>query len=137
MKRTGIKSSVQVTNKQDRGHGTKANNAPADKPARSHAPSARTKALDITKKVKDRVWERDGEKCVICGSRYAMPNMHYISRAQSGLGIEENVVTGCIECHNAYDNGGKRAEIGEKVKAYLDGLYPDFTDDMRRYQKGA
>ena len=38
------------------------------------------------------------------------PNMHYISRAQGGLGIEENVVTGCQECHHEYDNGAKREQ---------------------------
>ena len=52
----------------------------------------RTKALDIPEKVKRRVWERDGHQCVLCGSIYAMPNAHYISRAQGGLGIEENAV---------------------------------------------
>lgn len=44
----------------------------------------RTKALDIPKTVKDEVWERDGHQCIICGSPYAMPNAHYISRAHGG-----------------------------------------------------
>lgn len=32
----------------------------------------------------------------MCGSSYAMPNAHYIARAQGGLGIEENIVTLCL-----------------------------------------
>ena len=56
----------------------------------------RTKLLDISKAVKDKVWERDGHRCILCESIFAMPNAHYISRAQGGLGIPENVVTLCI-----------------------------------------
>lgn len=42
----------------------------------------RSKACDISQKVKKKVWERDNHRCIICGSPYAMPNAHYISRAQ-------------------------------------------------------
>lgn len=42
----------------------------------------RTKTLDISKKVKDRVWERDGGRCVLCGNPQAMPNAHYIPAAR-------------------------------------------------------
>ena len=65
----------------------------------------RTKLLDISKAVKDKVWERDGHRCILCESIFAMPNAHYISRAQGGLGIPENVVTLCYVCHDQYDNG--------------------------------
>ena len=64
----------------------------------------RTKALAISKAVKDAVWERDGHERVICGNRAAAPEAHYISRAQSGLGIEENIVTLCRNRHDKYDN---------------------------------
>lgn len=69
----------------------------------------RTRALDITPHVKKLVWERDGGKCILCGSQFtAMPNAHYISRAHSGLGVEQNIVTLCMDCHHAYDNTAKR-----------------------------
>lgn len=98
--------------------------------------SKRAKATDISKSVKEKVWERDGGRCVICGERYtAMPNMHYISRARGGIGIEENVVTGCMQCHNEYDNGGKLIENGNAIRAYLDRHYPDFPDEARVYHK--
>ena len=97
--------------------------------------SKRTKALDISKAVKDKVFQRDGGRCILCGSYDAMPNSHYLSRAKSGLGIEQNIVTMCIECHHDFDNTTKRAELKELVRAYLDVHYPDFRDDRRIYKK--
>lgn len=95
----------------------------------------RTKALDISKKVKMTVWERDRHRCILCGSPSAMPNAHYISRAKSGLGIEQNIVTLCMDCHRRLDQSTERKELLNKVKHYLDRFYPNFTDDMRRYKK--
>lgn len=97
--------------------------------------SKRSKACDISVKVKAQVWERDGCCCIICGSPHAMPNMHYIRRSQGGLGIPQNVVTGCLECHNAFDNGDKRKEYGELIKSYLQSQYPDWDEEKLRYEK--
>ena len=88
----------------------------------------RTKALASSKAVKDAVWERDGHECVICGSRAAAPEAHYISRAQSGLGIEENIVTLCRTCHGKYDNSPMRAEIREFLRDYLMSRYPGWDE---------
>lgn len=95
----------------------------------------RTKELTISKKVKMTVWERDRHRCILCGSPSAMPNAHYISRAKSGLGIEQNIVTLCMDCHRRLDQSTERKELLNKVKNYLDRFYPNFTDDMRRYKK--
>lgn len=97
----------------------------------------RTKALDIPKKVKDIVWERDGRRCIVCGSPQAMPNAHYIGRAQSGLGIEKNVVTLCLHCHNRYDNGGAgdRQKYKELIREYLQGKYPGWNEEELIYKK--
>jgi 5-methylcytosine-specific restriction endonuclease McrA len=97
--------------------------------------SKRTKALDIPKSVKDKVWERDRHSCIVCGSTNAMPNAHFISRAKSGLGIPENIVTLCQKCHHDFDNTVKREELRGYIRAYLDTHYPDFSDDMRIYKK--
>lgn len=85
--------------------------------------SKRSKATDISQKIKQIVWERDNKQCIICGKHNAMPNAHYISRAHGGLGIPENVVTLCLECHHDYDNGSKREENGKIIKEYLKNYY--------------
>jgi 5-methylcytosine-specific restriction endonuclease McrA len=97
--------------------------------------SKRAQACDISKKVKDRVWERDGGRCIICGSRMAMPNSHYIRRSQGGLGIEENVVTMCQRCHFMYDQGIDREAIATYTAKYLRSKYPDWNPDKLVYKK--
>lgn len=97
--------------------------------------SKRAKACDITQKVKDRVWERDGERCIICGTHYAMPNSHYIRRSQGGLGIEENIVTMCMRCHRMYDQGPERELIGSYTEKYLRSKYPDWNPEKLVYKK--
>lgn len=94
----------------------------------------RTKALSISKKVKEIVFDRDGGHCVLCKKR-GDPVAHYISRAQGGLGIEQNIVTLCAACHAAYDNSDQRPFLREHIREYLERKYPDFTDDMRVYKK--
>lgn len=105
--------------------------------------SRRSKATDIPQSVKEKVWERDNHRCVVCGSPIAMPNAHYISRAKGGLGIEENIVTLCTEfspnhCHRTYDFGTKkeREEIGNIIENYLKTKYPDWDKSKLIYKKG-
>lgn len=96
----------------------------------------RTRALDITPHVKKLVWERDGGKCILCGSQFtAMPNAHYISRAHSGLGVEQNIVTLCMDCHHAYDNTAKRTALKECIREYLMQWYPDWDEEQLIYRK--
>ena len=94
----------------------------------------RTKATNIPKKVREEVYTRD-KGCIICGSIHNLTIAHFISRAQSGRGLKENLVTLCILCHHEMDNGKNSLEIKAKVKKYLNDLYPDFTDEMRTYDK--
>lgn len=93
----------------------------------------RTKALAIPSKVKAIVYERDGGRCILC-HKPGDPVCHYISRAQGGLGIEQNIFTGCMDCHRAYD-GDRRNELRPRIQQYLDGKYPGFTNEMRVYRK--
>lgn len=103
----------------------------------------RAKKCDISQRVKKRVWERDGGRCVICGNPVnAMPNAHYISRARGGLGIEQNIVTLCTDftenrCHSRYDNGSaeERARIGQKIREYLMSKYPDWEENELYYKR--
>lgn len=97
--------------------------------------SKRSKACDISQRVKKKVWERDNHQCIICGSPYAMPNAHFISRAHGGLGIEQNIVTLCQDCHHEYDNGKLRASIGYKIEGYLNACYDDWNPEKLYYNK--
>lgn len=97
--------------------------------------SKRTKALDISRKTKEKVFERDGGCCIICGTPYAMPNAHYIPRSKGGLGIEQNIVTLCIQCHHNFDNTPKRKQMKGVVKNYLQSQYDDWNEDDLFYQK--
>ncbi len=104
--------------------------------------SKRSKACDIPQKVKEKVWERDGGRCVVCGSRIAMPNAHFIPRSKGGLGIEENIVTLCTEfaeckCHRKFDFGTaqEQLEIGHKIEAYLKSKYPNWNKENLIYKK--
>lgn len=97
--------------------------------------SKRSKACDISPKVKKIVYERDGGICIICGIYGGIPNAHYIRRSQGGLGIEENIGCLCPECHHDYDNGGKEKEIGKTFKDYLQSKYPDWSEEKLYYRK--
>lgn len=94
----------------------------------------RTKALQIPTEVKEKVLRRD-KWCVWCGSPHGQPNAHYISRAQSGLGIEENILTLCPECHRKYDQSTERAKMREFFKDYLQSKYPEWDENKLIYRK--
>lgn len=93
----------------------------------------RTKALAISPEVKQKVFERDG-CCIICGAQ-GQPNAHYISRAQGGLGIEQNIVTLCPECHMQYDQSANRESLRKEIAEYLQARYPDWNEIDLTYSK--
>ncbi len=106
----------------------------------------RTKSLGITIAVKEAVAERDSFDghpcCLLCGAPapvnnlLAFSNAHYISRAQGGLGVEENIVTLCPDCHiNRYDQGAEREQIRAFLRNYLKEHYPEWDEEKLVYQK--
>lgn len=94
-----------------------------------------TKKTAIPARVKERVWARDDGRCVWCGSSWASPCAHYISRAQGGLGVEENILTLCDHCHREYDQGTNRASMRIYFRQYLKDKYPDWQEDNLVYKK--
>ena len=94
----------------------------------------RTKALAISQAVKAEVFARDCGCCILCGKR-GLPNAHYISRAQGGLGRAENIVTLCPDCHRAYDQSPQRARIKGEIQTYLQSTYPDWREEDLIYRK--
>ena len=95
----------------------------------------RTKATDISPKVRQEVEERDHHVCIFCGSPNARGEMHYIRRSQGGLGIPKNILTGCRECHRQFDEGQAKALYREKAKQYLMSIYPDWNEKDLVYNK--
>ena len=108
--------------------------------------SKRAKATDIPKAVKDKVWQRDHERCIYCGSHCAMPNAHYISREKSGKGIEENIVTLCFKCHRVFDQASNEQKIryakhlgmpviDDFIRSYLERIYGKIDEGKIRYKR--
>lgn len=94
----------------------------------------RTKASQIPKKIKDKVWKRDNERCLLCGRWVPVECAccHFIGRGRLGLGIEQNIITLCIECHRNLDNG----EVGrDKLREYLKSKYPGWNEKDLVYSK--
>lgn len=123
MKKTPIKTKTPLKTR------TSLKRKPIKKSYKKHR---ETQFTDIDRKVKEEVHERDHYCCVVCGKQ-GLPNSHIIRRSQGGLGIKENIVTHCLRCHTKYDSGD--IEVRTVTKDYIRKLYPDFSDEQRRYKK--
>lgn len=105
-----------------------------------------TKARDFSPKVKRQIAERDsfdGHPCCInCGlpappeNPIAFSNAHFISRAQGGVGIEENGLTLCPVCHHLYDQTTERPRLRVYFREYLMDHYPGWREENLYYKKG-
>ena len=97
----------------------------------------RTEALAITKKVKLEVWERDDHKCIFCHKpvSWNLANSHFIKRSHGGLGIPENIMTNCAECHQMFDDSKYRKYMLPKAEAYLKSKYVGWNRDNLRFTR--
>lgn len=94
-----------------------------------------TKATSISSKTKAAVYARDFRRCVLCGSFNAGPHCHFVRRSQGGLGIPENIWTGCQRCHEAFDSEPKDGPLHNRMREYFRSLYPDWDEGKMRYRK--
>lgn len=94
-----------------------------------------TKATSIPDKVKKEVYQRDYFRCVLCGSMNAGPHCHFVRRSQGGLGIPENIWTGCMRCHEAFDSEATDEPLHNRMREYFRKLYPDWDEGKMRYRK--
>lgn len=109
-----------------------------------------TKHTAIPAKVKAAVALRDTRDgyccCVVCGSHNAHPNAHIVRRSQGGMGVEQNIVSLCPECHYAFDEGiglnrlkplgfFTKLDIEDHIVSYIKGIYPDWTREGVTYSK--
>lgn len=96
----------------------------------------RAKALEIPPEVKRAVAKRDScdgwPCCIFCGrpapiGGIAWSCAHVVPRSQGGLGIEQNVVTACPECHYKLDQTTARDEMLKYAETYLKTKYKIWT----------
>ena len=95
----------------------------------------RTKACSISPKVREEVEKRDNHCCIFCGSTNARGEAHYINRSQGGLGIEENLLTVCPNCHREMDNGMNTKHYRKVAEEYLKSHYPEWDKSKLVYNK--
>lgn len=96
--------------------------------------SRRTKACDISNEVRKIVRERDNDACIFC-HRYGSQVAHFVGRAQGGLGIPENLVLACVECHHNMDQSDMRNAYKEIARDYLMSKYPNWKEEDLYYKK--
>lgn len=94
----------------------------------------RTRACAIPPKVKRRVYDRDGGLCIFC-HRAGLPEAHIVPRSHGGLGIEQNIVTVCRECHDRMDNSTDRAGMMQAAKEYMVQTYGGWNENECIYSK--
>ena len=99
--------------------------------------SKRTKALEISEKTKKIVWDRDNKRCIFCGKSvpWQLANSHFIKRSHGGLGIQQNIMTNCPECHRKFDDGKERAEMLIYAENYLKSKYRKWCKEELYYKK--
>ena len=99
--------------------------------------SKRSKACDIKPAVRKRVLERDGGCCILCGTPRNLQIAHFVARSEGGLGIEQNLVIACVDCH--YEMDQTKKEIREpkrnEARCYLKSKYPDWDEKRLKYDK--
>jgi 5-methylcytosine-specific restriction endonuclease McrA len=105
----------------------------------------RTKELEIPKAVKLKVANRDSVDgwacCILCGKPaptsypLAFSCCHYIPRSQGGLGIEENILTLCWDCHLKFDQSTEQSKMKEFFRKYLQSKYPEWDEENLVYKK--
>ena len=103
-------------------------------------PSKRTKATSISQSVRETVLQRDmidyTPCCIFCHQRHNPTIAHYVSRANGGLGIPQNLACVCMECHRKLDQSTQRKDMLEIFKRHLIRHYEDWNEDDLKYRKG-
>lgn len=94
----------------------------------------RTKACGIGEKTKRIVYKRDEGLCIFC-CRYGKPEAHVIPRSQGGLGVPQNIITVCRECHDKLDNSTSREKMLKEAIIYLKGFYPGWNEKDVIFEK--
>jgi hypothetical protein len=97
--------------------------------------SKRTKALEVSPSVKQIVLDRDGGRCIFCGTYNYLTYAHYINRGRGGLGVEQNIALVCLQHHFELDQSIKRNFYKDLFKAHLKKHYTNWDETELYYRK--
>jgi 5-methylcytosine-specific restriction endonuclease McrA len=99
--------------------------------------SRRTKACDISEKIRKIVYARDSYDdcpcCVFCGVSRNLELAHFIGRSQGGLGIPENLITACQSCHKKLDSG--KEGYKDIAMIYLNHKHENWSEEKLYFSK--
>ena len=92
---------------------------------------------EISPEIRRKVYERDSWEetpcCIYCGKQ--RPEVHhYVERSRGGMGIPENLVCLCYECHRRLHNGD--THIKRYCRSYLESKYEDWNENDVIVRKG-
>jgi len=71
---------------------------------------------NIPLSVRERVLERDGHRCYICGRTKNLHLHHIIPRSQGGPHTEDNLITLCSGCHRSVESGDLEKAVRNCVR---------------------
>lgn len=94
-----------------------------------------TKKTNIPEITRLAVARRDGGKCVICGNPNAEPNAHIVPRSRGGLGVPENIITLCADCHYKFDQTPLRSIYKELIAEYMEQRYTGWNENELVYRR--
>ena len=63
-----------------------------------------------------------------------MAESHYIPRSHGGLGVEQNILTLCRQCHIRMDSTSERHDLLRQAKEYLMSKYPYWDESKLVYK---
>lgn len=92
----------------------------------------------IRPEVRQKVLDRDSFDgcpcCIVCGKAllYGAELHHYIERSRGGMGIEENLITLCTECHRKVHDNSKYQDY---IREYLKNQYKDWSEEILIWSK--
>lgn len=94
-----------------------------------------TQATGISAATRQKVFDRDAHRCVLCGRMQGLQAAHIVPRSRGGMGREENLATLCWICHSAMDSTSARGEMRDEVIDYVKCFYPEWNENEMIYRR--
>lgn len=90
--------------------------------------------MGLTKKIKEKIFERDNYRCKACGMKICLEVHHMLSKEYGGSDKEDNLITLCKWCKEfAPDDGKEENELFIKDK--YEYIFKTLNEDEEYYNK--